>query len=125
MEKGSYLLHLFLKKTIRIDAGSLQGVVLPRGKYIYVGSARGGIEGRVARHQRLAQNKTGKLHWHIDYLLIHPHLKFIGFETLAGKDECTVSQQLASKNKIRAPAPGFGSTDCRRGCKSHLYFIDE
>jgi Uri superfamily endonuclease len=59
VQKGAYLLKLLLKKSTTIDAGSLKGIFLPKGKYIYVGSARGGIERRISRHRRLAQTKIG------------------------------------------------------------------
>jgi Uri superfamily endonuclease len=121
VEKGSYFLYLFLKKTITLDAGALKNVVLPRGNYIYVGSARGGIAGRIERHKRLAETKKGKLHWHIDYLLVHPQVQLSGWKELAGKKECIVSKQLASIEGITAPALRFGSTDCKAGCKAHLY----
>jgi Uri superfamily endonuclease len=122
VEKGAYFLYLFLKKPITLDAGTLENLTLPRGNYIYVGSARGGIAGRIERHKRLAETKKGKLHWHIDYLLVHPQIQLSGWKALAGKDECIVSKQLASIEGITTPALGFGSTDCKAGCKTHLYY---
>jgi Uri superfamily endonuclease len=124
IEKGAYLLRLLLKRSVCLKPGALKRVSLPAGEYIYVGSARGGIAGRIARHLRLAETKKGKLHWHIDYLLAHPQAQITGFQALAEKKECVVSKRLASGEGISAPVLGFGSSDCRAGCKAHLYRVE-
>jgi Uri superfamily endonuclease len=124
IEKGAYLLRLFLRRSVSLKPGALKRVSLPAGEYIYVGSARRGIAGRIARHLRLAATKKGKLHWHIDYLLVHPQARIAGFQALAEKSECFVSKRLASGEGISAPVPGFGSSDCRSGCKAHLYRVE-
>jgi Uri superfamily endonuclease len=123
IEKGAYLLRLFLKQSVCLKPGALKRVSLPAGEYIYVGSARKGIAGRIAHHLRLAETKKGKLHWHLDYLLVHPQSQITGFQALAGKNECLVSKRLASGKGISAPVPGFGSSDCLSGCKAHLYHV--
>jgi Uri superfamily endonuclease len=123
IEKGAYLLRLLLKESVSLNPGALKRISLPAGEYIYVGSARRGITGRIARHQRLAEAKKGKLHWHIDYLLVHPQVRITGIQALAGKDECVVSKRLASVKGVSVPVPRFGSSDCRSGCKAHLYRV--
>jgi Uri superfamily endonuclease len=118
---GSYVLSLDVKRSLRLSAGALHDIFLPAGHYVYIGSALGGIAGRVARHRRLAESKTGKLHWHIDYLLVHPNVKLIDVAELAGRSECDISRRIASKKGVSAPVSRFGSSDCRSGCKAHLY----
>jgi Uri superfamily endonuclease len=124
VEKGAYLLYLQIKRPIKINAGKFKDIILPAGNYVYVGSARRGIAQRVARHKRLAESKKGKLHWHIDSLLVHAHTQLAGEEALSERSECDVSKQLASMEGVIAPILGFGSSDCRSGCKAHLYRLD-
>ncbi len=97
---------------------------LPPGVYVYVGSARRNLAQRVARHRRLATEKQGNRHWHLDGLLLHRRARLIEAELLPGADECTVSQQLAGRKGVTIPVPRFGATDCRNGCGAHLYRLE-
>jgi len=121
LKQGAYLLHLNVRRSLNLSVGALHGIFLPAGRYLYIGSARRGIDGRIARHRRLAEQKAGKLHWHIDYLLTHPQIQLTGQTTLPGRGECDISHRIASRKGVSAPVPDFGSTDCRSGCKAHLY----
>lgn len=121
--RGAYLLFVDVKLPLNLKVGALGRVSLPAGRYAYVGSARSGIEVRVARHRRLAEEKIGKIHWHIDYLLVHRHTQWVGEEVLEDGVECVVSKQIAAKDGVTAPVPGFGASDCRSGCVAHLYFL--
>ena len=121
-EGGAYVLRLVLRKPARLMIGALGEHELKPGRYLYVGSARRGIESRVERHRRLASTKAGTAHWHIDYLLLHRHCKLIGIVILPGAQECRVSRLIGMRNGATVPVPGFGSTDCRSGCRAHLYF---
>jgi Uri superfamily endonuclease len=123
-DQGAYVLHLNVDRTTRVRAGSLDLIYLPAGKYLYVGSARRGITARVERHTRLAERKAGKLHWHIDYLLTHRNVRLTGHTPFSAQNECDVSRRIAALELASAPVPHFGSSDCRSGCKSHLYFIE-
>jgi Uri superfamily endonuclease len=125
MKKGAYLLYLDLQQCLTIKAGKLKPYILPAGKYVYVGSATKGMDQRLARHRRLADQKCGKLHWHIDFLLVHPYVRLEGEKKLGRSRECVVSQKIASLPETTIPAPRFGSTDCRAGCKTHLYRIKD
>jgi Uri superfamily endonuclease len=120
-EKGAYLLYLRVTQSMTLRAGRLKDIFLSPGRYVYVGSARRGIAGRIARHKRLAEEKTGKLRWHVDYLLVHPHIRLIGEKVLPGSSECKVSKKIASRKGVRVPVSHFGSSDCRSGCPAHLY----
>ncbi len=124
MEGGAYLLHLECLTEVRLDLGALGSRDLPAGLYVYIGSARGGIEKRVERHRRLAREKAGKIHWHIDRLLIHPAVRLICVEPLPGKKECSISRKMARRPFVSVPVPGFGASDCRAGCLAHLLQID-
>jgi Uri superfamily endonuclease len=120
---GAYLLHLEVCRTLRASVGALGKVRLAAGRYIYVGSARRGIAARVSRHRRLAENKEGKLHWHIDYLLVHPHTRLVSVSSLPGADECAWSERIARRKGTSIAVPRFGASDCRSGCLTHLYRI--
>ncbi len=96
---------------------------MPSGDYLYVGSARSGIEARVARHARLARTKLGKIHWHIDFVLVHSNCRFIRAQALPGAEECDVARSIARLKGAVAPVPGFGASDCRSGCPAHLFRI--
>jgi len=120
---GAYILYLDVLSPLTLKAGPFKDTAVQAGRYVYIGSARGGIEGRIARHRRLAEKKTGKLHWHIDYLLIHPQTRLTAYMELAGIGECDISRQIASRRGVSAPVPSFGASDCRFGCKAHLYYV--
>jgi Uri superfamily endonuclease len=122
---GAYVLHLTVGRTVSLCAGAIGAITLSSGHYVYVGSARKSIEGRVARHRRLAYAKTGKLHWHIDYLLIHPKIDLIYEEAFAGYGECDIAQRIASLKGASVPVPRFGASDCRSGCGAHLFRVEE
>lgn len=106
-----YRLHIRLEKNVTLAIGRLGTFTFPTGDYIYTGSAKRNIEARIARHL----HKEKKLRWHIDYLLASKHASVTEVERLAG-DECLLNQQLSGK----IIAPGFGASDCRAGCGSHL-----
>jgi Uri superfamily endonuclease len=122
---GAYVLHLIVKRTVSLCAGAIGTITLPSGHYVYVGSARKSIESRVARHRRLAYTKTGKLHWHIDYLLIHHKIVLIDEEAFAGYEECDIAQRIACLKGASIPVPRFGASDCRSGCGTHLFRVEE
>jgi Uri superfamily endonuclease len=123
-EQGAYVLYLDVKKPLTLRVGSLKSVSLPSGCYAYIGSARAGIAGRIRRHKRLAEKKSGKRHWHIDYLLVHPQIQLVGETILAEGSECAISHQIAARKGATTPVPKFGSTDCRHKCKAHLYRLE-
>jgi len=120
-KRGAYVLYLDVEEPLTLCVGSLKTIFLPSGRYAYVGSARAGIEGRIRRHKRLAEKKSSRRHWHIDYLLVHPNIQWVGGTALEGANECDLSHQIASRKGVTIPVPKFGSTDCRHKCDSHLY----
>ncbi len=121
--RGAYLLFIDIIQPLRLEVGALGMTSLPAGRYVYVGSACGGIEARIARHRRLAERKTGKVHWHIDHLLVNRDIYWVGEQALEGGAECAISGQIAAIKGVTAPVPGFGASDCRSGCEAHFYLL--
>jgi len=111
--KGAYVL-LFSLPEKHIAVGKLGTIHFAKGNYAYVGSAMNSLENRISRH--FSKNK--KLHWHIDYVLLHANiLKTYTFPS-ESREECNIAKNLASKFP---GIKGFGCSDCK--CESHLFFI--
>jgi len=64
---GVYLLLISVGEDLYLKTRRGREFTIPRGVYLYVGSARGvgGLKARVERHL----NGVKKMHWHVDYLL--------------------------------------------------------
>jgi len=112
----SYQLRIEVTRPVRVRVGSLGQFLFPAGRYIYTGSARRNLEARIARHLR----KEKALRWHIDWLRSASGVKVTQVQR-SSKDECTLNQQIPGKNVV----PGFGASDCRNGCGSHLRYLGE
>ncbi|HKJ70394.1 MAG TPA: GIY-YIG nuclease family protein [Gammaproteobacteria bacterium] len=111
----TYTLWVYLDREIRIAVGALGRCTFPAGWYAYTGSARRGLRARLRRH--CAPPAAKRMRWHVDYLLTSPHAA-IRFMQLSGDPECAVNQRVAGTS----PCPGFGASDCRGGCGSHLRY---
>jgi Uri superfamily endonuclease len=122
---GAYVLHILLTGPVRVGIETLGAHELGAGRYLYVGSAKRGIAQRCARHLRLAREKSGKVHWHVDYLLVDSHCVLAGIDTFPSAEECLVSRRIALRKRVSVPIPGFGSSDCRSGCRAHLYRVGD
>lgn len=107
----TYQLLIRVAAPVRVAVGRLGECDFPAGEYVYTGSATRNLEARIARH--LARKK--KLHWHIDYLLAAPGVMVYQVRRLT-TPECAVNRRQAGE----IVAPGFGASDCRAGCGSHL-----
>ena len=120
--KGSYILLLRVDKNVNLKIGSLGIIKFKKGTYAYVGSAMNGIENRLKRHSRLNRMKSGKLKWHIDYLLVNKYVRIIKTIpiTTRRKSECIISKLL--EKKAVGVVSKFGSTDCK-SCRGHLYIL--
>jgi len=109
-----------LKASVNMKIGALGRIGLPKGAYLYTGSARGSgvssIEGRISRHL----HKTKRNFWHIDYLLNHELSQILAVVYLETKRsiECKVNESIRRELKAYSPAAHFGSSDC--ACQSHL-----
>lgn len=111
MSATTYQLRIAVARPLRIEVGRLGCFDFPAGTYVYTGSARRNLEARVARHLR--REKT--LRWHIDYLLTAPGVTVIEVAR-SRRDECRWNRAQAGEVLV----PGFGASDCRSGCGSHL-----
>ncbi|MEM5793124.1 MAG: GIY-YIG nuclease family protein [Candidatus Aenigmatarchaeota archaeon] len=122
--QGTYLLGVYLKKDCLIEIGRFGKIPFKKGYYSYVGSALGksiNLENRLKRYEKLNKEKTGNLHWHIDYLLVQPYTKIIDIKIFKGKNrmECKISNMISVLSKFSIK--GFGCSDCN--CKSHLHYF--
>jgi len=107
----TYQLLIEVAEPVRVCVGRLGMCDFPAGLYVYTGSALRNFEARVSRHLSV----TKKMHWHIDYLLAAAGVRVI--EVLRHAEaECVVNQRVDGV----VPVKGFGASDCRAGCISHL-----
>lgn len=110
---GIYLLTIRLSRLCKHTAANRHFLLKP-GWYVYCGSARAGLEGRLARHLRTDRVK----HWHVDTLLAQG--KVADIQVVVTDDpaaECRLAQALEQWPGA-TPVPGFGCSDCT--CLSHL-----
>lgn len=111
----SYQLKIAVDRPLHLRIGRLGRFLFPAGRYVYTGSAKRNPEARIARHLR--QEKT--LRWHIDWLLSAPGVGVVSVRR-SGERECTLNQRVAGSIVV----PGFGASDCRNACGSHLRYLD-
>ncbi len=107
----TYQLLIELPEPVRVRIGRLGEFDFPAGRYIYTGSALCNFEARIRRHL----SPVKKMHWHVDYLLAVPGVRVRELARLV-EAECAVNQRTMGEILI----PGFGASDCRAGCGSHL-----
>jgi len=123
---GVYTLLLFVKHETAVAAGKLGKQQFPKGYYTYTGSALGkgaALKNRLSRHLK----KQKQMFWHIDYLLTNKNVSIkaiIAVETKQ-KIECDVNSYLKNAYSSKILAKGFGSSDCKKRCGSHLLFFSE
>lgn len=110
----SYQLWIALRHPCRIAVGRLGEYDFPAGVYVYTGSAMRNIEARIARHCR----REKALRWHIDYLLAAEGVELVCIGRSA-RGECALNQSVGGEVRV----PGFGASDCRKGCGSHLRYL--
>ncbi len=116
---GAYVLVIDLARPLRFQVAGGNTVFLPAGRYAYCGSARGpgGLAARLARHMRLPK----PVHWHVDHLTAAGRVAAVGITR--EDDECALFDKIARLPGVGVPAPGLGSSDCRR-CAAHLAAVD-
>jgi len=125
--RGIYTLLLFLSKEVTLTIGKLGKQRFPMGYYTYTGSALGkgasSLKHRIARHLR----KEKRRFWHIDYLLADENVSVeavIVAETNENM-ECKTNQHIKTIMGAKVPVKGFGASDCRKNCESHLLYFPE
>jgi Uri superfamily endonuclease len=110
----SYQLEIEVRRSLRVAVGRLGEFLFPAGRYVYTGSARRNFEARIARHLRT--EKT--LRWHIDWLLAARGVRVVGVKRSV-RGECALNRGAGGT----IVAAGFGASDCRAGCGSHLRYL--
>ena len=110
----SYQLHINLSANIEIVIGKLGKFTFPMGNYIYTCSAKKNIDTRIERHK----SRDKKMHWHIDFLLNNKNAKITEVQKF-DEEECALNQKASGEIVIA----GFGSSDCKNKCKSHLKYL--
>lgn len=114
---GSYLIQLHFPEDREITVGSLGRMVIKKGYYLYVGSARKNLARRVERHLR----KKKRFFWHIDYLRDQAASCF----AIPIRTGDAIEHELAAAVAAISDwsVPRFGSSDC--SCGSHLFGMME
>ncbi len=115
---GTYALLLQPQKGITLEVGRLGLVRLPPGVYVYAGSAlgAGGIRARLTHHLRSKK----RIHWHIDAFTQQCPVEGVCWVLEEKRLECSWVRSLLDLPGALAPIPGFGNSDCLRGCPAHL-----
>ena len=112
----TYQLEIAIALPVTVAVGRLGEFIFPAGCYVYTGSAKRNPEARIARHLRSEK----AMRWHIDWLLAARGVKVVGVRR-SSKDECALNRSVRG----RVVAPGFGASDCREGCNSHLRYLGD
>jgi Uri superfamily endonuclease len=120
--KGAYALVLQIPQVLNVDVGQLGALEFKSGMWVYIGSAMGegstSLEKRLQRH--FSKDKT--IFWHIDRILATGATASSAFWIESSeKIECLISDALSRSLKFLSGPKGFGSSDCRNGCESHLF----
>jgi Uri superfamily endonuclease len=117
---GTYTLIMNASASIDVRVGALGERHFLKGLYTYTGSALGqtvSLRTRVARHLRGAKKRR----WHIDYLLTRVQTLQVVYCVSPRRLECMIVKALGDESNSNVVVPGFGSSDCSRGCPAHLY----
>lgn len=122
---GAYILVIKVTRDFKARIGALGRFRIERGTYLYVGSAKRSIRARVGRHLRLAAERKGRAHWHIDYMLLNSNTLLARVLACRNMDECELVMKLYRLKGTSVPIAGFGSSDCKRRCPAHLLRIDD
>ena len=124
---GVYTLLLFLQKETTVTIGSLGKHKFTRGYYTYTGSALGKgatrLKHRLARHLRKEKTKF----WHIDYLLANQNVSIEAVVVAQTKEkmECNLNNYIKNIKGAKVQVKGFGASDCKKGCGTHLLHFPE
>ena len=123
LKGGCYSILVRVWRETVLDVGRLGRVVFPAGHYVYTGRDGSGSGLRIARHMK----KEKRCRWHIDYLTSSDDVTFLEgiVHGSRGDRECDVNRRICGLPGAQVLTPGFGSSDCRRGCRSHLVYFEK
>ena len=103
------MLHQFLH---------LNNKCLNRQYHLLLKSGSTSLENRIRRHFR--SEKT--IHWHIDHLLrSKSKIRSAIWAESATHIECEIAKNIKRMRNIYPGPKGFGASDCKRNCWTHLY----
>ena len=111
---GIYVLLMEFGSDHIVNVGSLGDIVLKKGIYAYVGSAKAGLWGRVKRHL----SDPLKKRWHIDRISSLSVERKVFWKEYSPGLECETARVL---NGDLLGIIGFGCSDCT--CVSHLFYM--
>jgi Uri superfamily endonuclease len=60
------------------------------------------------------------MRWHFDWLLSNPGVAIVKVRR-STLEECALNRRTGGRVLI----PGFGASDCREGCRSHLRYLGD
>ncbi|MGY5879208.1 MAG: GIY-YIG nuclease family protein [Candidatus Thorarchaeota archaeon] len=120
--RGAYSLIIDLEKDLSFRLKSLGDLSFGKGTWVYIGSAMGNgstnLENRIKRHFR--SEKT--IHWHIDHLLkSNSRICAAIWAESSTHIECDIAKGIEQMKNIFKGPKGFGASDCRKKCWTHLY----
>lgn len=120
--QGTYTLIIDLEKDLAFRLKSLGDLSFEKGVWLYVGSAMGkgstSLENRIERHFR--SEKT--IHWHIDHLLkSNTRISSAIWAESVVHAECEIAKGIEQIENIFPGPKGFGASDCRKKCWTHLF----
>lgn len=120
-QTGNYVIVAYSTIPFSLKMRKFGLLELPAGYYLYCGSAHGpgGLRSRISRH--LAK-QTAKF-WHFDYLKEYLQPQCVWWQINVANFECETAQFLAALAGANCVVRGFGASDCRRGCSSHLVYF--
>jgi len=125
--KGVYTLIIYVRKKTRLKVQKLGSFNFQNGYYAYTGSALGdgaaSLRKRVARHLQKRKIK----HWHIDFLIANKNATVVAVVVAESNvnRECQINNAIKNIEGIEFPVIGFGASDCKQNCKSHLVHCGE
>jgi len=112
-DRGSYILILKIGEDRHLPFGTERISFLPRGFYLYVGSAMRNLTARMERHVRLRK----RYHWHIDWLRAVSEVHGVYPIRSSSRIECELAEAISGLADWSVP--GFGCSDC--SCTTHLF----
>jgi len=125
--KGIYTLIIFLSREICVNVGKLGQQKIPKGYYTYTGSALGkgasSLKRRISRHLQ----KDKRNFWHIDFLLANENATVTAVVAAQTnkKLECNLNHYIKREGEAKILVKGFGASDCKENCESHLLYFGE
>ncbi|MHA1576077.1 MAG: GIY-YIG nuclease family protein [Candidatus Thorarchaeota archaeon] len=120
--RGAYVLIIDLQENLSFRLKSLGNLSFDKGTWMYVGSAMGkgstSLENRLHRH--FQSEKT--IHWHIDHLLDSGStIRAAIWSESSSPVECEIAKNIVILDDIKKGPKGFGASDCKRKCGTHLF----